>query len=126
MSAAEVLQAAAIAALGGIEGLGIYDAPPLQAVPPHAVVEVGPERDWGHKSGVGRVLRLAVVLRDRGERPARLRRLMGESEAALLGMSGALAGWQVVNLRLVRASASAERAGSWVGLVEIEARLLAA
>ena len=38
----------------------VYPGPPLQAAFPHAVVECGAETDWGHKSGRGRELRLAV------------------------------------------------------------------
>jgi hypothetical protein len=38
-------------------------------VAPYAIVETGPEIDWSHKSGAGRELRLAVTLRDKGERP---------------------------------------------------------
>lgn len=124
VSAAEALQAAALAALRNVGGLGVHDGAPVQAVAPHALVEIGPETDWGHKSGVGRELRLALVLRDAGERPVRLRRLMREAEAAVLGMGGGLDGWRVASLGLVRALASRERAG-WVGLVEFRVRVLA-
>ncbi len=71
--AGTALQEAAVAALREVEGLnGIYDAPPLQAGAPFAIVEVGLESDWSHKSGAGREVRLAVTVRDKGERAVRL------------------------------------------------------
>ena len=125
MSAGDALQAAAISALQGITGLsGVYAGAPLQAVPPHAVVDPGPELDWGHKSGAGREVRLAVTIRDEGERPARLRRLMGEAETALAGLS-AVEGWQLVTMRFLGSRVTRDRQAGWIGLVEYRARLLA-
>lgn len=124
MSAGAELQAAAVAALHGVAELGgVYDGPPVQAAVPYAVVEAGTEADWGHKSGAGREVRLAVTIRDEGERPVRLRRLMGEAEAALAGLAS-VAGWQLVTMRLLSSRAARDRQG-WVGLVEFRARLLA-
>ena len=81
MSAGTELQAAAVAALADVAKLGgVYDGLPVQAVVPYATVETGPETDWGHKNGAGREVRLAVTIRDEGERPSRLRRLMAEAE----------------------------------------------
>ncbi|HEX8668175.1 MAG TPA: DUF3168 domain-containing protein [Allosphingosinicella sp.] len=129
MSASEALVAAATAALQGVPDLGIHGGPPLQAAVPHAIVEAGPETDWGHKSGAGRELRLAVTVRDRGERPERLRRLMGEAEAAVAAVS-TLAGWQLVSLRFVRSRIAAPAKGGaeadWAGVIEYRARMLAA
>lgn len=125
MSAGEALLAAALDALAGVPGLGAYDGSPIQAVSPYAVVEIGPEADWGHKSGAGRELRMATILRDEGERPGRLRQLMAACEAALLGVPAELDGWRVASLALVRSRTSRERNGGWIGLVEIRARMLA-
>ena len=125
MSAGAALQAAAVAALQGIAELGgVHDGPPVQAAVPYAVVEAGPEADWGHKSAAGRELRLAVTIRDEGERPARLRRLMGECETALAGIA-AVSGWQVVTMRFLASRTAKDRQGGWAGLVEFRARLLA-
>lgn len=127
MSAGAMLQAALIERLAEVPELsGVYDGPPLQAVVPYAVVETGPETDWGHKSGGGRELRVAVVLRDEGEPPVRLTMLMDEIEAAALGIGADLDGWRLVNLQLVRRLASKERDGRRAGLVELRARMLAA
>lgn len=125
MSAGTELQAAAVAALQGVTEIGgVYDGPPVQAVVPYAIVEAGPETDWGHKSGAGREVRLAVTIRDEGERPQRLRRLMGEAEDALAGLA-TVPGWQLVAMRFLSSRTAKDRQGGWIGLVEFRARLLA-
>lgn len=124
--AGEALRSAAMAALGAIDGVGVYDGAPVQAALPYAIVEIGPESDWGHKSGAGRELRLAATLRDKGERPERLRALMAEAESALTGLGGALDGWRLVTMAMVRSRLVTPRAGeAWVGVVEFRARMLA-
>lgn len=124
MSAGAELQAAAIAALRGVAELGgVHDGQPLQAAVPYAVVEAGPEADWGHKSGAGREVRLAATIRDEGERPVRLRRLMSEVEPALASIS-AVAGWQLVTMRFLSSRVAKDRQSGWIGLVEFRARLL--
>lgn len=122
MSAGEALQAAAIEALKSIEGLGVYEGPPVQAAMPHALVEAGPETDWGHKSGIGREVRLAVTLKDLGERPARLRALMAAAEAALEGL--VLSDWQLVTLQMMRSRLARDAKGVWTGAIDYRARML--
>lgn len=107
MSAAgAALQARAAAALGAVPGLAIHLWRPLQAATPWALVEAGAESDWGHKSGAGREVRLAAILHDKGERPARLHVLAAAAEAALDGLAGeaegAADGWRIVSLALLR------------------------
>lgn len=126
MSAEEALHAAVTAALRSIAGLGVHEAGPVQAALPHAVVEIGPASDWGHKSGDGREVRVGAVLRDGGEQAARLRRLMGEAEAVMAGVGPALPGWQVVTMRFVRSRVVREAKSGWAGVVEYRARMLKA
>ena len=131
--AGETVTARAVAALKTIAGLGVYDSPPLQAVAPYAVVETGPETDWGYKGGAGRELRLALTLWDRGERPVRLRALTRAAEAAVESIEGAGEGeggaWQLVSLHFLRERAVPPRAPApnalTASLVEYRARLLA-
>ena len=79
MSAGVAMQAALVAALQTLDELtGVYDGPPARAPFPYAVVDCGMESDWSHKSGTGREVRSAVTLYDKGERPVRLRTLMGD------------------------------------------------
>jgi hypothetical protein len=125
MSAGQQLQAAAVAALRAAPGIGgVYDGPPLQAAFPYAMVEAGPESDWGHKSGIGREVRLAVTVRDEGERPARLHALMAEAEEAMEGLSPP-SDWSVVTMRFVRSRVVRDPKGPWAGMIEYRARMLA-
>ena len=125
--AGTALQASAIEALAALELGGVYPGPPIQAASPHAVVECGPESDWGHKSGRGRELRLAVTLRDSGERPERAQAFADAAEAALQpGLE--VTGWLLVTLALVRRRTVADgrRGGAgWAVAIEFRARMLA-
>ncbi|MEA3037725.1 MAG: hypothetical protein QOE79_238 [Sphingomonadales bacterium] len=127
MSASEALQSAVVAALRAGTGLAVYDAPPAQAVFPFALVEGGPEIDWGHKSGKGREMRVAVTVRDAGERPVRLLALLNEVEAALEAPPTA-AGWQVVTFAWLRSRSAREGRApgpvEWTGVTEYRARML--
>ncbi|MEA2999168.1 MAG: hypothetical protein QOH04_1785 [Sphingomonadales bacterium] len=128
MSASEALQAGMVAALRAASGLAVYDAPPVQAVFPYALVECGPETDWGHKSGKGRELRVAVTVRDGGERPVRLLALMNAIEAALEAPPVA-EGWQIVTFAWLRSRSVREGRApgpvEWTGVAEYRARILA-
>lgn len=125
--AGPALRDAAIEAVEALDLGGVYPGPPLQSAYPYAVVECGPEMDWGHKSGKGRELRLALTLRDRGERPERAQAFAEVVESAMeAGL--AVAGWRVVTLALVRARTVAEgRGGSlgWAVALDYRARMLA-
>ena len=124
--AGAALRAAAIEALESLDLGGVYPGPPLQAAFPHALVECGPESDWGHKSGRGRELRLAVTLRDSGERPERAQAFAEVAEAAIeAGLD--VEGWRLVTLALVRARTVAEGRGGrmgWAVALDYRARML--
>jgi hypothetical protein len=128
--AGAALQAAALARIAGLAGVsGAYDGPPLQAVHPYALVEAGPESDWGHKSGAGSEVRLAVTMRDAGERPTRLHALLDAARAAIeAGLE--VPGWQLVTLAWQRTRSAREGKAAagpdalWAGAVEFRARLL--
>lgn len=125
--AGPALQAAAIDALAALGLGGIYPGPPLQAVFPYAVVECGAETDWGHKSGRGRELRLAVTLRDCGERPDRAQAFAEVAEATIeAGLEPQ--GWYLVTLALVRRRTLAEGRGGragWIVAIDYRARMMA-
>lgn len=126
-SAGEALIAAVTAALGEVAGLnGVYDGPPLQAAFPYAVVDAGPESDWSHKSGEGRELRLAVTIRDQGERPARLRALMRAAEAAIGGLESEFDGWRLVTMVFLRSQMLRSNDATWMAALDYRARLLRA
>ncbi|HYJ81868.1 MAG TPA: DUF3168 domain-containing protein [Allosphingosinicella sp.] len=123
--AGAALSAAAIEALAALELGGVYPGPPLQAAFPYAVVECGAETDWGHKSGAGRELRLAVTLRDSGERPDRAQAFADVAEAAIAaGLD--VEGWRLVSLALARRRTVAEgRGAGWAVAIDYRARMLA-
>jgi len=125
ISAGEALIAAVTAALGEVAGLnGVYDGPPLQAAFPYAVVDAGPESDWSHKSGEGRELRLAVTIRDQGERPARLRALMRAAEDAIGGLESGFDGWRLVTMVFLRSQMLRSNDATWTAALDYRARLL--
>lgn len=124
--AAGVLAAAVTQALRGVVGLSqVSDGVPIQAGDSHAVVDIGPESDWGHKSGAGAEIRFAIVLRCGGERPDRTRRLLEAARAAVAGLEGDLAGWRLVSLAMMRARTVREAGPGWTGVVDYRARMLA-
>ena len=125
--AGQALAEAALALLRTVDGLnGAYDGAPLTAAVPYATVESGPESDWSHKSGEGRELRLSILVRDKGESPARLRALMAavETKASMIGPE--LAGWRLVNLVFLRSVMLRGRDAAWTAAIEYRARLLKA
>ncbi|MEO7178630.1 MAG: DUF3168 domain-containing protein [Allosphingosinicella sp.] len=125
--AGAALRAAAIEVLEALDLGGVYPGPPLQAAFPHALVECGPETDWGHKSGPGREVRLAVTLRDCGERPERAQAFAEVVEAAMAaGLD--VEGWRLVTLALLRSRTVAEGRGGkagWAVAIDYRARMLA-
>lgn len=122
-SASEALAAAvpAMAAVGGLNGA--YDGTPVRASLPYATIDLGPESDWSWKGGGGREIRLAVSIRDAGEAPVRLRRLMAEAETALLGLEGGVEAWRIVNIVTLRTRAAQKRASEWTGTIEVRVRM---
>lgn len=127
MSPREVLPGAIIAALRGAPGLAdaaLFDALPARAALPHGVVEEPLLADWSTKDMAGREGRVAVTLRDGGERPVRLRELADAAEAAVLAMPRGLGGgWRIVSLAFVRGRIVRERQG-WAATSEFRIRML--
>lgn len=125
MSVQAMLQAAMAAALEGLDVTGVFDAPPVRAGLPYAVVEEAVLADWSTKDMAGREGRLAVLVHDSGERPVRLRGLAGAAEDAIAGMTRELGeGWRVVTLVLARSRIVRERDGRWVAMSEWRVRML--
>jgi hypothetical protein len=125
--AGQALVEAVLEALRAVEGLnGVYDGPPLTAAHPYATIDAGPENDWSHKSGEGRELRLSILLRDKGERPERLRELVSAVEAAAGALGPDLTGWRLDNLVFLRSSMLRSTGAAWTAAIEYRARLLKA
>lgn len=123
MSAGGELQVAIAAALNGVAELGgVFDGPPARAAFPYVTLDASSESDWSHKSGTGREVRVAITLWD--DQPVRLHQLTDVVEAAMDSVNG-VAGWQLVNLRLVRRKIIRDVAGPWAAAVDYRARMLA-
>lgn len=122
MSAREALQGAVVATVSGAVGVAVFDAPPVRGALPYVLVEEPVLADWSTKDWRGCEARLAVVVRDGGERPVRVRTLLALASDAVLAMPVALAGWRVVTLRPVRERIVRTR-DEWVGAAEFVVRL---
>jgi len=123
VSAGGALQSAIASALSGLGGLsGVFDGPPARAPFPYAALDATTETDWGHKSGPGREVLVAVTLWD--DEPVRLHALADSIEAAIQAL-GEIPDWQVVTMRLMRRRIVRDVAGPWAAAVDFRARMLA-
>ena len=123
MSAGGALQSAIAAALAALPELtGVYDGPPARAAYPYVAIDATTETDWGHKSGDGREVLVAITLWD--DQPVRLHGLADQIEARLSVLS-ALPEWALVTLRLVRRRVLRDVAGPWAAAIDFRARMLA-
>lgn len=124
MSAGGALQSAIATALSNVEGLtGVFDGPPARAAYPYVALDATTESDWGHKSGDGREVLVAITLWD--DQPVRLHSLADAVEAGLQSLSG-IADWQLVTMRLIRRRIVRDVAGPWAAAIDFRARMLAA
>jgi hypothetical protein len=123
--AVEAVQAAAVVALAGVAELtGVFDGPPPRAPFPYLSLSVGNTSDWSTKTAIGRELRIAATIWDDGEAPARLHRLMAQTEIALAALARDLPGWRVASNIFARSLVTRDPAGPWAGLVEYRVRVL--
>jgi hypothetical protein len=130
MSAQTVLGEALVAALKAHAGVArvvtaVFDAPPVRAARPFAEVAEALLTDWSTKDMAGREGRIAIVLRDAGERPVRLRDLAGAVDAAVEALPRDLPeGWRIASLVPVRSRIVREGEGLWAGTNEYRVRML--
>ncbi len=125
MSVQQILQAALVEALAGLEVTAVFDAPPVRAARPYALVEEAWLTDWGTKDMAGREGRFAIALFDAGERPARLRMLAGEVEDRIAALPRTIGqGWAIASLVLLRARISREGDSRWQSVSEFRVRML--
>ena len=124
--AAGVLAEAVVGALRQVSGLSsVADGEPIQAGDAYAILDMGPEIDWGHKTGAGAEIRFAVLVRCGGERPDRARRLLTAAREQVGAIGPAADGWRLVSLAMLRARVVREPGPRWTGAAEYRARLLA-
>ena len=124
MSARALVQAAVFARVAGVAGLHAFDAPPRRAGVPFAVVDEPELKPWGTKSWDGFEVRLSVRLWDEGERPARLRALLGAVEDAVADLAPSLGeGWRVVRVVLARSRVVGAPGNRWLAQAEFVGRI---
>lgn len=126
MSVQALLQAALVAALEAkLDGVAVFDAPPVRVGGPYAVVEESVLSDWSTKDSAGRQGRIAVTLHDRGERPVRLRGLVGAAEDAIVDMPGDIGGgWRLIGPVLARSRIARGEGDRWWAMSEFQVRML--
>jgi|SRR6185503_15886776 len=123
MSAGGALQTAIASALAVVSGLsGVFDGPPARAAYPYVALDATTETDWSHKSGKGREVMVAITVWD--DQPVRLHELADAVEAALDSL-GAIDGWQLVNMQLMRRRVVRDVAGPWAAAIDFRTRMLA-
>lgn len=128
MSAGAAVQAAVVAALKARDefaGVAVFDAPPVRAAVPFIVVDPPELKDASVKELTGRGGSIAVVLHDAGERPVRLRALVGVVAEAVEAVSGELGGgWRATGFRLARERvARASVRDRWMAMSEFAVRV---
>lgn len=124
MTAREALRAGLMTALRPALtplGVALFDAMPVRASVPQAVLGEPSDSDWGAAGIEGRELRVALTLTDEGEQPRRLRACVQAAEA--IGLPAELAdGWRVAGLS-VTATRMAKTGARWTASLEWRARL---
>jgi hypothetical protein len=121
--AGQVLHAALLAHLR--REVAVFDAPPLRAAMPQAVLG-DPVLGAADGAGVsGRVGSIAVTCTDTGERPDRLRALVATIEAAMERVPADLGagGWRLGGLRMARSRLVRGKGERWVATSEFAVRM---
>lgn len=128
MNAGAVLQTAVVALLRGEPGLDevtVFDAAPVRAALPYAIVEEPLMADWSAKDWAGREARLAVLLHDAGERPVRLRGLAAAVENAVAALAPEIGdGWRIASLVFVRGRTARGAGERWISASEFRVRMM--
>lgn len=131
MSAESEFHAAMLAALrsaaqfGGALN-GMFEGPAVKATTPYAEIGELIANDWGTKDIAGRELRSLILVRDRGEGPARIQSLAAAAEAAMAGIPRDLPGWRIASQVAIRTRIVRDGPGGWSAVIEHRVRMLAA
>ena len=127
MSAGEWLAASCMAQLAqnaALDPLQVFDFMPERAGLPRAQVEDPVLQAWDGAGFTGRIGTVAIGFRDGGERPVRLRLLMGRVEAQMAALPADLGGegWRLAGLSLARSRLTRVKDG-WLGRSEWAVRV---
>lgn len=114
---------ARLRAIGGVNG--VWEGAGVSAAVPFVLLGDVVASDWSTKDAMGRELRVAVTVRDRGDSPVRASELAAAVEAAVAGLPRELDGWRVASVVLLRSSVVASGKGQWAAMVDHRVRVLA-
>lgn len=103
----------------------INEEAPSRATPPWLGIIASASADFGHKSGDGREVRVALELQCRGDDPATAADLVAAIEARIAALPAAHPGFDVASLVFLRARAEHRGDNRRAVLLEYRARLLA-
>ncbi|MET0251748.1 MAG: DUF3168 domain-containing protein [Novosphingobium sp.] len=103
----------------------ITEEAPLRASPPWLGIVASASTDFGHKTGLGREVRVALELQCRGNDPATAGDLAAAIEARIATLPSAQAGFTIASLTFLRARAERRGDNNRAVLLEYRARLLA-
>jgi hypothetical protein len=104
----------------------ITEEAPLRVSPPWLGLVASAAADFGHKTGAGREVRVALELQCRGDDPATAAELVAAIEARIASLPPDQPGWRVASLVFLRSRAEQRSDNRRAILLEYRARLLAA
>ena len=103
----------------------ITEEAPLRASPPWLGIVASASGDFGHKTGMGREVRVALELQYLGDDPAEAADLVNAIEARVAALPPDQPGYRVASLTFLRARAEQRGEARRAFLLEYRARLLA-
>ena len=104
----------------------VSEEAPLRASPPWLGIVASASGDFGHKTGVGREVRVALELQVMGDDPAAAADLVAAIEARIVALPPDHPSFRVASIAFVRARAEQRGEAQRAILLEYRARLLAA
>lgn len=104
----------------------ITEEAPLRVSPPWLGIVASASADFGHKSGTGREVRIALELQYAGDDPGEAADLVNAIEARIAAFPPDQPGFRVASLSFLRARAEQRGEVRRAFLLEYRARLLAA
>jgi hypothetical protein len=126
MSASLAVQKLLVAALADLPGVtGVFDGPPVDAVPPYAVIGSDLVADWSTKTESGHEHRLAINIWEAGPGAAAAKALLGGVETRVAGLAGTADGHRIVSSLLLRSLVLTDAEGWTQGIAEFRVRTLA-
>jgi hypothetical protein len=103
----------------------ITEEAPLRASPPWLGIVASASGDFGHKTGTGREVRVALELQYLGDDPGEAADLVAAIEARIAAFPPAQPAYRVASLAFLRARAEQRGEARRAFLLEYRARLLA-